>query len=241
MRIRRVPQQHRVAPATALPKVGVQVELPPEPLHCGASTIARCDLSVPLTVTNHDATAVTVTSVELGRGDMRIKWEPEPRALLQGERFVLTLHGLWAGTQELVVRYRAGRAGPARSISRVVVVDHPERERRLAACRACKGDWGVHGISGTEGCNCRTRDAGNECRDGTDCEGECLFDHAEEVRAGSEHCSHGACSVTLRAVRLVGRCATYRATFGCHSYVPNGESKRAPRIGAVRAPYVCVD
>ncbi len=195
---------------------------------------------MPLALTNLGAGPVTVTLIELRRGDLTVKWEPEPRALAQGERLVQTLREFSVGSQQIIVHYRVG-SGPARSITRVVSVDNPERERREAACRACNGDWGAHGITGSEGCNCRMRDAGKECRDGTDCEGECLFDHVEEVRPASQHCSHGACSATLREARLVGRCATYRTTFGCHSFIPDGESKRQPRVGLVHAPYICVD
>lgn len=231
---------HGPAPAAASPGEGVQVELPPGTLHCGASAIVRCDLSVPLTVTNLGARAVTVTSIELVKGDIRVRWEPGPGALARGERLVQTLREFSVGTEQVVVHYRAGPAGPTHSIARVVNVDNPELERRRAACRACSGDWGAHGITGYEGCNCRMRDAGKECRDGTDCQGECLFDHTEEVRPAARHCSRGACAVTMRAVRLVGRCATFRTTFGCHSYIPDGESKRPPRIGP-GAPFMCVD
>src|SRR4051794_9405529 len=46
----------------------------------------------------------------------------------------------------------------------------PQNEQE---CRACKGDWGVHGLPQHFSCLCRTHDAGKTCKDGLECEGEC--------------------------------------------------------------------
>src|SRR5216110_3273672 len=41
-------------------------------------------------------------------------------------------------------------------------------------CKACNGEWGVHGLVQVESCLCRTHDSGRRCRDGAECEGECI-------------------------------------------------------------------
>jgi hypothetical protein len=227
-------------PTQACESATVDVEVPPQPLHCEDGRLAHCSLEAPVTVRNCGSAPISITGIEIDSEKIRWLLEFEDGTLQPNATVSPTLRGFNVGRQQLVVRYRDG-AGRERSIARTVTVDHPEREARLAACRACNGDWGVHGLSGVESCNCETRDAGQECRDGRECEGECLYERAEEVQKASQRCSGGTCSVTLRAVRLVGRCAPQRATFGCHSYVPDGESERAPRIGAVRVPHICVD
>ena len=216
------------------------VELPAS-LQCGRESIAVCRLSVPLKVTSCSSTPIVVEQAELRQGgEMVVRWDFDPVALPHGQSITRDL-GLWReGSAKLVVRYRAADDS-VRELSREVAVTHPERKRRLEECGACSGDWGVHGLSGVESCNCRTKDAGQECRDGRECEGECLYDHGEEVQAASRSCSGGRCTIQLRMTRLVGRCAPFRTTFGCHSYLPDGEGERAPHIGAARVPHVCVD
>src|SRR5688572_24532340 len=39
----------------------------------------------------------------------------------------------------------------------------PQTERD---CKACNGDWRVHGLSQTPSCNCRTTDGDKRCKDG---------------------------------------------------------------------------
>src|SRR5262245_591656 len=48
------------------------------------------------------------------------------------------------------------------------------RPQTKQACAACGGLWGRHGLSPTEGCICKTKDGGRACRDGAECEGQCL-------------------------------------------------------------------
>lgn len=45
-----------------------------------------------------------------------------------------------------------------------------------AACRACKGVWGAHGLTGSVGCICATRDGGRSCTGPHECEAECMVD-----------------------------------------------------------------
>src|SRR5689334_23287379 len=48
------------------------------------------------------------------------------------------------------------------------------RPQTKQACDACGGLWDKHGIAETEGCICKTKDGGKVCRDGAECEGQCL-------------------------------------------------------------------
>ena len=87
----------------------------------------------------------------------------------------------------------------------------------------CRGRWGRHGLSRTESCLCRTTDSGKECRDGLDCQGECIVD---EGASGS-----GA---------LVGQCSEFERVFGCWHRIPRGAAQRSG--GSQRLPpKICLD
>lgn len=70
-------------------------------------------------------------------------------------------------------------------------------------CEAANGVWRVHGIRPEESCNIRATDAGEECCDRAQCEGECL------------DCADDTCTV--------GTCSELRAFFGCAQFWTNGE------------------
>jgi hypothetical protein len=81
------------------------------------------------------------------------------------------------------------------------------------ACRACKGSWGPHGITGQVGCICGTFDAGKPCTSPRDCEAECMVDNPDayrDVRCGPSGCN---------GPEIAGHCAAYTVSFGCHSRV----------------------
>lgn len=127
------------------------------------------------------------------------------------------------------------------SVTMRAAVRNPNREQAMARCRECDGDWGRHGLLGLEGCLCRARDAGRECRDGRDCEGTCLYERSERVQEASESCRDGYCDVTLEMFVLVGRCSEFVTTFGCHHYLPDGISDEGPFMARYPAPYRCCD
>lgn len=81
------------------------------------------------------------------------------------------------------------------------------------ACEACHGDWGAHGLSPVEGCNCRTSDAGRTCRDSSACEGQCLADtpNAVVTDVGPPRLGYPQ-----------GACSEFRTSFGCHVVLSNG-------------------
>ncbi len=96
-----------------------------------------------------------------------------------------------------------------------VRVTNPARVAAQAACRACKGVWGRHGLAQMEGCNCRTKDAGRVCHGG-DCEGACLF--RETVDGKPE-----------------GRCSELKTSLGCHERIIRSAN------GEIAVHNVCVD
>lgn len=76
------------------------------------------------------------------------------------------------------------------------------------------------GMIGRELCDCPTHDAGARCLSSADCEGACLFDHAET--APSDRCAPGEVEQTI-----VGRCQDRTRLSGCHPRLD-------PRVACVR-------
>jgi len=123
-----------------------------------------------------------------------------------------------------------------------VRVTNSHREAAVKACEDCQGVWGTYGLSGWEGCNCRTKDAGNACRDGEACEGLCLFDHYEIVQQGSPlSCGPKGCSASFTLGVPVGRCSALRMLFGCRAVIQRGASREPPTTAPFRAPTLCID
>ena len=123
-------------------------------------------------------------------------------------------------------RSSTGASGPAGSSPAPAPRAEATDEAR---CRACKGQFGPHGIDPTPRCICGTSDAGRRCRAKEDCEGDCVADAGERevVDPGPPPRGH-----------FLGRCSPLRTTFGCHHFL-------GPRAGPVRldvAPeQLCVD
>ncbi|MGE0327855.1 MAG: hypothetical protein AB7K71_01755 [Polyangiaceae bacterium] len=119
-----------------------------------------------------------------------------------------------------------GKSAVSRGSSTIV---HAETE---AACKACSGSWGYHGISGQLGCVCGTSDGGKRCTRPSDCEAECIVLDRERfigVRCGPQGCN---------GPELVGQCSTSVTDFGCHGHIV----EMPYQGGVVREVHViCVD
>jgi hypothetical protein len=108
----------------------------------------------------------------------------------------------------------------------------PDEAVDRASCQACRGDWGKHGLSPVESCNCRARDFGKECRDSAECEGECLADTPAEIvtNAGPP-----------RLGFFVGQCSEFRTSFGCHAVLANGFNLGEPVMLDEGSTLRCLD
>jgi len=109
----------------------------------------------------------------------------------------------------------------------------PARPADKEACDACAGIWGVHGIEPVASCICRTKDAGQSCTDGSDCQGACIVDDDapfEIVAPGDP--PRGT---------FVGRCADYDTTYGCYRVAPRRDEASSPLPENEAAQDVCVD
>ena len=110
--------------------------------------------------------------------------------------------------------------------------------RTVDECRACNGDWGMHGlsdaISQTESCDCRTNDAGKRCTDGIDCQGMCV--------ANADNPEYDVVDIGPPARGfLVGRCSEFVTVFGCNALVDAGARDDGPVSVAEPPPVLCVD
>jgi hypothetical protein len=106
-----------------------------------------------------------------------------------------------------------------------------------SACRACNGVWGRHGLAGhqegaKESCICAAKDAGKECRDGADCEGQCLANDARFEVTVQGPPARGW---------FVGRCSAMVFTFGCFASIPEGTRAAGPTTASERPGPICVD
>jgi hypothetical protein len=105
-------------------------------------------------------------------------------------------------------------------------------------CRACEGDWGMHGlsdaISQTESCDCRTKDGGKRCTDGIDCQGMCV--------ANADNPEFDVVDIGPPARGfLVGRCSDFVTVFGCNPLIDAGARDLGPVSVTEPPPVLCVD
>jgi hypothetical protein len=107
-----------------------------------------------------------------------------------------------------------------------------ERPKTKEACVTCNGVWAVHGLAETESCNCRTKDSGKLCRDGSECEASCLADENrfEVVQAGPP--AKGF---------YVGNCSEFEISFGCFKFITAGIRAKGPQLKEDAADSYCVD
>jgi hypothetical protein len=203
-----------------------------------------CQAMVVVTVRNPTAEAATLHSIE-ARGETLLALksvEPPGVTLAPGASWSTTLPlsraGQWWLSLDVSLGEREWKNAPR---AKVVVRDRVvERER--AECRACRGDWGPHGLVGLEGCICRAKDAGKVCRDGRDCEGECVFQRAEVVRKERRQCNaQGVCTVSPALGRAVGKCSEKIGDFGCASLIDVGASDLPPQSLPLQRSQICRD
>jgi hypothetical protein len=74
-------------------------------------------------------------------------------------------------------------------------------------CKACRGEWGRHGLAQVASCLCRTTDAGKRCTRRSDCQGLCVAEESME----REIVEKGPPAKGF----FVGHCAEFDPIFGC--------------------------
>lgn len=83
-----------------------------------------------------------------------------------------------------------------------------------AACRTAGGHWGLAGLSRNPICRMPTRDGGQMCTDGAECDGLCLAKPSEAqlrlIRLGIPVATAGTCTPTVQV-------------FGCVAIVRQGK------------------
>jgi hypothetical protein len=87
--------------------------------------------------------------------------------------------------------------------------------------RICNGKWGLHGIRQQMYCLCRTKDAGKDCEDGADCEGQCVLNDAElRTRVVDQ-------GPPARGF-FVGNCSEFVTVLGCVRRILRGTRQQGP-------------
>jgi hypothetical protein len=139
---------------------------------------------------------------------------------------------VWACARSAPAPVAAGPVSPPAAVAAAAAPGGPPRTPE--ECRACRGDWGVHGLAPTPSCNCRTTDAGKRCTDGADCQGMCL---AAAGAAGREIVEAGPPARGF----FVGKCSEMVTVFGCNQLIERGARARGPVSLDEPQQMLCVD
>ena len=108
----------------------------------------------------------------------------------------------------------------------------PAEPATADGCRACGGEWAIHGLIQQPSCLCPTSDAGKRCRDGGECQGQCIADDGERevIEAGPPARGY-----------FVGKCSRFRSSFGCHRPLAAGALKAGPISLEEPPTQICAD
>lgn len=208
----------------------------------------QCAIAVPVAVQNCSDSPMTLLRVELVdpsdgvyQNGVLLMLEPNTTELRAQATFEHTIHWNSAGSYHLVA-HLTDATGAAIERRQNLALRNPARDAARAACDACDGHWGGHGMLGLEGCNCQTQDAGEPCHASADCQGICLFEAFDAVPDDSPLAAAGP-ECADRQVRYIqrGTCSERQMIFGCHSRIAEVRYECRYPAMAGRAPYICVD
>lgn len=206
----------------------VRVHIEDVILQCPEGHLESCQGETHFTVANCSDEPVELRSLSFvdaapSKGAMII--EPGDRTIAPGSSW--SYHSKFFRETSLLLRVDVVDAHevPITVPARPMRVSNPARVAAMAACVACDGEWGIPGLQYRDACNCKTRDAYKECRDGGDCESACMFASWEVSRpAAPARCTGKGkarvCSARAPAIgRPVGRCAARVAIRSCHKFL----------------------
>jgi hypothetical protein len=100
------------------------------------------------------------------------------------------------------------------------------------SCRSCGGEWSIHGLIQEPSCLCPTSDGGKRCRDGSECQGQCLADDREREVTDPGPPARGY---------FVGKCSRFHSNFGCHRPISAGVLKAGPSVLEEPPAQICAD
>lgn len=224
----------------------VRVRVEAATLECPEGRLDRCHGESRYTVANCSDEVVELRALRfLATADARrVKIvEPHEPRIAPGMTWTWTTKEFHEASERLVVDVVDAAGVQIWVAERPVRVSNPARDAAIAACEACDGVWGIQGLVYRDACNCRARDAGQECRDGDDCEGACKFERwditspAEPVRCKGNKCSARPSGIG----RPVGKCSDRVVLRSCHTLVRDGiagEPDQAVPWGISR---ICID
>lgn len=210
-------------PAVCRDKAGLVVSVSPLDLVCkhrDRFSSGSCQGRAPIVLTNCGPKALTVDHIT--QREIRVApytavtvFRIDKPSLEPGEQRKVVSSHLRAARYRITVQLQGVAATPTATL----LVRNPTVAAARERCRACKGDFGGHGMSGIISCLCRMPDADKPCSDGDQCQGKCIS--------------------TPKGFR----CSKHRTVFGCHGYLPRGWSRKPkPKHGlGRRIPSICVD
>jgi hypothetical protein len=107
-----------------------------------------------------------------------------------------------------------------------------KRPQTEGECHACNGTWGPHGLSQKESCLCRTRDFGKVCKDGLECEGECVAVDGQTEVTDPGPPARGY---------FLGKCSEFDMVYGCNKLLMDGTKPHGPVRLDEPLTEMCVD
>lgn len=224
----------------------VRVRVEDAILECPEGRLDRCQGESRYTVANCSDEVVELRALRfLATADarrMKIVEPHEPR-IAPGMAWTWTTKVFHEASERLIVDVVDAAGVQIWVAEQPVRVSNPTREAAMAACEACDGVWGIPGLVYRDACNCRTRDAGQECRDGDECEGACKFERWDiSSPAEPSRCKGKTCSARPAGIgRPVGKCSDRVVIRSCHTLVRDGiagEPDQAVPWGISR---ICID
>ncbi len=186
----------------------------------------NCDGEIPVRAKNCSQDFLEVVQLEMYEADRRsfsIDYKPAS-VVPPGQVWQEKVPWTTAGDVEAVVYFRptGQRESSPDSARAKLQVSNPALDAAKHACDKCNGTWGPFGVGKSQGCNCKTRDAGKVCRDGNDCQGFCMFSHYDAE--GHEY----------------GKCSDSDKLSGCFEIVEKGAAKRPVKKPPPRKLATCM-